>query len=311
VRSLPRLSVGLPVYNGERYLAGSLDSLLGQTYENFELIISDNASQDGTADICRDYEKLDSRVTVFHQPRNIGLSPNHNFVVAQAKGELFKWASYDDLYAKELFERCVNALDAYPNVVLAHSWTALIDDVTGTRQALTYPLATSAARAPQRFRSLLNDRGGDDIYGVVRSTVLQRALPHDSYHHSDRTIVAKLSLHGPFHQVPEWLYFRRVHPEQAEQACPTIRSRCANMDPRRANRLRHPVARLYGEYVWAYIAAIRESPLSATERRECYRSLAQWVFHRGGDPLADGPIAAPDAHIADETIVALRERAAW
>jgi glycosyltransferase involved in cell wall biosynthesis len=84
----PRLTVGLPVYNGESYLAESLEALLGQTYEDFELIIADNASTDGTADICRRNEKQDSRIRYVRQPRNLGVAPNHNYVVQQARGEL-------------------------------------------------------------------------------------------------------------------------------------------------------------------------------------------------------------------------------
>ena len=99
VSASPRLSVGLPVYNGETYIGQSIESLLGQSYEDFELIISDNASTDSTADICRHYGKQDPRIRYVRQPRNIGLSPNHNFVVQQARGEYFKWAAADDLCA--------------------------------------------------------------------------------------------------------------------------------------------------------------------------------------------------------------------
>src|SRR5690348_2515296 len=139
----PRLSVGLPVYNGERYLAETLDSLIEQTFEDFELIISDNASTDGTAGICRRYEKLDSRIRYFRQPRNIGGAPNHNFVARQARGELFKWVSADDLYARDLLERCVDALNDLPHVVLAHPWTATIDG-SGAARAVEYSLATAS-----------------------------------------------------------------------------------------------------------------------------------------------------------------------
>src|ERR1700744_3243910 len=109
--TVPRLTIGLPVYNGEKYLAESLDALLGQTYGDFELIISDNASTDGTADICHDYLERDRRIRYHRQPHNIGLSPNFNFVIAQARGEFFKCAHYDDLCAREMVERCLDALD--------------------------------------------------------------------------------------------------------------------------------------------------------------------------------------------------------
>jgi glycosyltransferase involved in cell wall biosynthesis len=296
----PRLSIGLPVYNGEKYLAESLDALLGQSYEDFELIISDNASTDGTAEICRQYLKQDSRIRYTRQPRNIGAAPNHNFVVAQAKGELFKWASYDDLYAHNLLKSCVDALDEHPQVVLAHSWTALIDDSGQVTEKIEYPLATASLRAPERFRSLLYEKSGDDSYGIIRTEVIRRVSPHDSYHHADRTITTEFALQGPFYQVPDWLYFRRDHLDRAERARPTVRTRCANLDPRRADRLRHPAARLYAEYLWGYVAAIRRAPLSPADRQECYRHLAQWASsralpgrtRRAGEP-GPGSVGAP------------------
>jgi glycosyltransferase involved in cell wall biosynthesis len=160
VNAAPRLSIGLPVYNGENYLAESIDALLGQSYEDFELIISDNASTDGTADICRRYGKQDSRIRYVRQQRNIGLVPNHNFVFRQSRGELFKWASADDLYARDLLQRCVAALDEHPDVVLAHSWEAAIDAAGNVTQSLGYPLATDSPRAPERFRSILFGSSG-------------------------------------------------------------------------------------------------------------------------------------------------------
>jgi len=307
----PRLSIGLAVYNGENYLAESLDALLGQSYEDFELIISDNASTDGTAGICRRYAERDSRIRFIRQPQNIGLAPNHNFVARQARGELFKWASHDDLYARDLLQRCVEALDENPHVVLAHSWTALVDDSGAVVKQLEYPLDTASPRVPERFRSMLFADGGDDVYGVIRADVLRRTALHGSHHHADRTITTEFALQGPFYQVPDWLYFRRDHPEREERACPTLRTRCANMDPRRADRWRHPAARLYGEYILAYVTAIRRAPLSPADRRECYSYLAEWATSRilpRRAPQTQEP--APPAHpvISADTVVVGRER---
>ena len=300
MRASPRISIGLPVYNGEKYLAESLDSLLDQSYENFELIISDNASTDGTAEICRRYMKQDSRIRYICQPSNIGIAPNHNFVVGQARGELFKWASHDDLYARDLLKRCIEALDEYPHVVLAHSWTALIDSSGLVTERIEHSQATSSLRAPERFRSLLYAKAGDEGVGVVRTKVLSSTPLHGSYHHADRTMTAELVLRGAFYQVPDSLYLRRDHPDRAERACPTVRTRCANMDPRRADRLRHPVVRLYAEYLWGYVAAIRRAPLSPMDRNECYRDLVQWASiralpgrtRRAGEP-GPGSVKAP------------------
>ena len=146
---VPRLSIGLPVYNGEDYLAESLDALLGQTYEDFELIISDNASTDGTGDMCRRYAKQDTRIRYVLQPENLGLARNHNFVFQESRGELFKWAAADDLYGQDLLQRCVDALDEHPDVVLAHAWEAAID-ASGTLSAIRPRIPSAPASCPDR-----------------------------------------------------------------------------------------------------------------------------------------------------------------
>ena len=313
----PRLGIGLPVYNGEVYLAGAIQALLGQTFENFELIISDNASTDATEDICRDAAARDSRVRYFRQDRNIGAFPNHNFVFEQSRSELFKWASHDDLYARDLVERCVTALDERPDVVLAHSWTAVIDDTDAVTAAVEYPLSTASPSAPERFRSMLFDDGRDDDYGVIRSAVLRSVPPHGSHHRSDRTIMAELVLRGPFHQVPDWLYFRRHHAMSLEGSAQTIRAKCVAWDPRRANRWRHPVARLLAEYVWAYVAAIGRAPLSSADRAACYRHLGTWLASRAmrrtvhagarGRPWASMlPAEGPQPGVAPDAISRVR-----
>jgi glycosyltransferase involved in cell wall biosynthesis len=268
------------VYNGERYLSEAIEAVLGQTYTDFELIISDNASTDLTGEICRQYAARDGRIRYVRQPVNIGAAPNHNVVVELSRGELFKWASADDLYAGDLLERCIAALDADPGVVLAHSWTAIIDDANRVVETAEYPLSTSSEHAPDRFRSTLFTSGGDDDGGVIRMDVLRRTPLVGSYHHADRTIISELALHGRFHQVPGWLYFRRDHPGRIERSSSTIRSRCEKLDPRRADRWRHPAVRLIGEYALAYESMIDRAPLSAADRWACRGWLAVWGASR-------------------------------
>jgi glycosyltransferase involved in cell wall biosynthesis len=302
------LTIGLPVYNGETYLADSIEALLGQSYEDFELIISDNASSDHTPDICRRYARQDSRVRYVRQPRNIGCAPNHNYVIDQARGELFKSASHDDLYGRDLLQRCIDALDENPDVVLAHSWSAVIDATGAVRELVDYPVATDQVRAPDRLRSMLFDGWGDDEGGVVRMDVLRRTALHQSFHFADRTFTAALALQGPFYMVPERLYFRRAHPAQGG-AHQSVRARCANLDPRRASRWRHPTVRLYGEYIWAYADAIGRAPLSAADRAECYRTLARWVVSRaapvGGRELRRRGLQQPESYSDAKTLVSI------
>lgn len=307
--SVPRLTIGLPVYNGEQFLGEALDALLGQTYKDFELIVSDNASTDRTADICRRYAEQDSRIRYVRQSRNIGLIPNHVFVMEEARGELYKCAAHDDLYARDLLARCVGALDEDQNAVLAHSWSAMIDRSGGVTGTLGQRVAMDSPRAPDRFRNVLFCGCHDYEYGVIRTRALRRMTRLGSYHHADRTLNAELALYGTFHLVPDWLYFRREHTGRPPQ---TVRDRCVIFDPRRADRLRHPVVRLYGEYLWRYIPALRRAPLSTAERRECYFHLAHWIASRvlpvagrtlrreplREDSLSDTPLIPVDSVVA-------------
>ena len=285
----PRLTVGLPVYNGERYVAEALDSLLGQSFTDFELIISDNASTDATAEICRRYAASDPRVRYVRQPRNIGCNPNHNFLVGQARGEYFKWGAHDDLYGPDLLARCVAALDKYPDVVLSSVDKAVIDEAGTVVEECEYTLDTGSRDVTERFRSLVVTDGADDEYGVIRTHVLRSVRPKDGYHHSSRPFIAEIAFRGRFHQVREQLYFRRDHPSRGDRNA-TIPALCTNLDPRRAGQ---GTTRLVAEYAYRYFEAVARAPISPTEKLACYRILLSHLgrsgFHRvisrNSDPL--------------------------
>ena len=281
----PRLSIGLPVYNGESLLPEAIDALLGQSYKDFELIISDNASTDHTEEICRGYEEQDSRVRYIRQPRNIGMIPNHNFLVGVARGEFFKWASYDDLYHRDFLLRCVEALDQHPEAALAHAWCVLTDAARDPVQFFKYPEGTTASRAPDRFRSMLYDGKGDWTYAVFRSSILRQTPLHPTYHNGERTLITEFALHGTLYQVPDWMFFRRDHPNRHQSP----REWSAGYDPRRAKQ---SAIRLYAEYLWGYVSVVRRSPLPSAEKRECYGHLARWLASRAVPAHQEGEAEA-------------------
>src|ERR671915_430558 len=95
----PLVSIGLPVYNGANYLRKAVETILEQSYESLELIISDNASTDDTADICRDLSARDARIRVSRNAQNVGAARNYNIVFNAARGKYFKWAAHDDVLA--------------------------------------------------------------------------------------------------------------------------------------------------------------------------------------------------------------------
>ena len=122
------VSIGLPVFNAEQYLEQSLASILSQTYGNFELIISDNASTDATEAICQRYVVRDARVRYHRNSRNHGPTFNFRQVVLLSSGEYFLWAAHDDMFAPEYVERCVAFLEQNPDVVLCYSKSIEIDE---------------------------------------------------------------------------------------------------------------------------------------------------------------------------------------
>jgi glycosyltransferase involved in cell wall biosynthesis len=227
-------------------------------------------------------------------PVNRGSSFNHNFVIEQARGEFFKWVSDDDLYAPDLLQRCIDALDTRPEISLAHAWTAFIDDQGRVTDKIDYPLTTDVPDPVERFRSVLYTQGGDDIYGVIRMSILRQVAPFGSYHWADRPFVAELALHGPFHNVPEFLYFRRDHPDRTTRVGLDIRARCTRLDPARANRWRHPLVRLLSEYVLGFISAIRRAPISRRDRVRCARELLLWLLSHANPMHRRELLKSPD-----------------
>ena len=114
----PRLSIGLPVFNGERYLAAAIGSVLDSSFSDWELIISDNASTDGTQALAQSFAQQDARIRYLRNATNIGALPNFNQVVHASRGEYFKWLAYDDLCGPDLLSRCVEVLDRDSTIVL-------------------------------------------------------------------------------------------------------------------------------------------------------------------------------------------------
>src|SRR2546426_9055189 len=212
----PRVSMAVPVYNGERYLGEALDSLLAQTYHDFELIICDNASTDGTGEIARSYASIDERVRYVRNERNLGLAGNVKRAFQLSSGEYFRWHAADDVCAPQFLARCVAVLDRHPAVVLAYPRTKLIDADGRVTAAYDDGLHLQAARPSVRFQQLLERVGYVNAqFGLLRAEVLRRTGLLGSYPAADVVFVAQLSLHGRFWEVPSFLFYRRFHPGAA------------------------------------------------------------------------------------------------
>ncbi len=122
------VSIGMPVYNDEKFLATALDSLLDQSYSNFEIIISDDCSTDGSASICKKYAEKDRRIKYIRQEINLGISHNMEFLLHEATGEYFMWAANDDIWHSDFIRTLKNTLDQNQKVILAFCSFIQIDD---------------------------------------------------------------------------------------------------------------------------------------------------------------------------------------
>src|SRR2546422_1349203 len=212
-RAAPRVSVGLPVYNGERYLPEALDSLLTQTYADFELIICDNASTDHTGEIAQSYAAKDKRVRYARNERNLGAGGNFRRAFELSSGAYFRWAAADDLSAPQSLARCVEVLDQEPAVVLAYPKTRLIDEQGRVISNYDDRLHLQAARASERFRQVLERLGYCHVaYGLMRADLLKQTRLFGDFLAADVVFLAELSLYGAFWEVPEFLFYRRFPP---------------------------------------------------------------------------------------------------
>jgi glycosyltransferase involved in cell wall biosynthesis len=210
-RATPAVSIGLPVYNGETHLAQALDSLLAQTCTDFEIVVSDNASQDATREICEAYAARDPRVRYVRQARNIGAPRNWNAVVHEASGQYFKWASANDYCNPAFIESCVASLAVDDRLVLAFGTTMLIDEETGAAREYEGDVEVLDERASQRFARVCGSWALNNAQsGVFRLDVLRRTQLDRPYIGGDLMLMAELSLHGRFKRVPEAVLYRRI-----------------------------------------------------------------------------------------------------
>ena len=280
---IPSVTVGLLVRNGEKFISETINSILAQTFKDFELLISDNASTDETERICREYAKIDKRIRYVRQTENIGAIGNFNFLVRLAKGKYFKWAAADDLIAPTFLASCIEVLECQPKFILCHSETVTIggsgeelpNDIICSSGAAESPLEgyLGRYRPSQRFKDvLLGKTAVMDYWGVIRTAQLRAAGQRLPYIGCEKVFMAKLSLQGRFAEIPEKLFAYRMHPDSfSSQTTAKAQQTWCNA---RSEVKRYP--RLV--FLRGYLDAVATSRLSFTERILCYIAIARYLL---------------------------------
>jgi glycosyltransferase involved in cell wall biosynthesis len=286
----PLVSIGLFVYNGERFLEETLHSILNQTFSDFELIISDNASTDRTGEIAEAFAKHDDRIRYCRSEKNMGAGWNIRRVYELATGKYFKQAAADDVLEPDFLRRCVEILESDSDCVVAHTRTKEVDENGTFIKNYVTPMTTDSSDPVARFRGILMTGGHMcyQIFGVMRMSALRRIPPQGSYVNADGVLLARMSLLGRFHEIPEYLFISRRHSGQSMATLPVRvkqprRFRLTNRhstlpspewwDPAKARAVTFPEFRRLLEY----FLSIYRAPLGAGQKLRCYGMLLPWI----------------------------------
>jgi glycosyltransferase involved in cell wall biosynthesis len=271
----PRVSIGVPVYNGENYLAKALDSILSQTFTDLEVVISDNASTDSTAAICEEYQQRDSRIRYYRSEKNLGGIRNFNRVFELSKGEFFQWVAHDDEIAPQYLEHAVAIFDQHPEVVLCYARAYRINENERVGPIDFKPVATNASVKARLHDVIFTAHLCIPIAGVVRASALKETRCHMPFVGSDWNLLVELALIGQYYEIPDYFYLRRSHPLRSVKVY-TKHERIVWSDPSKAKNLNFPTWRQNYEY----FRSIRRARLSFRERLQCYRVILKWLSLR-------------------------------
>jgi glycosyltransferase involved in cell wall biosynthesis len=270
----PLVSVGMPLYNAVEYLDEAIESLLDQTFGDFELVMSDNASTDGTVDRCREWAAKDSRIVVLASDTNRGAAWNYNRTVEASSGRYFRWQAHDDRCDADHLLRLVDCFSRDPGIVLAYSHTRLIDAQGDEIRLLHDRLGVDSDSAAQRYRMMIrNLKDCNAVFGLIDRSVLMNTQMIGAYASSDRALLYELALRGRFGEVSEHLFERRRHIKSSLRASRSRKDLESWFDTSARRGSMFPGLRLFGRHAQNLWSA----PLTTRERAECGFVLAtEW-----------------------------------
>jgi len=266
----PLVTIGLPVYNSEKYLEQSLKSLLAQTYSDFVLIISDNASTDGTPLICKRYADADGRVKYFRNDTNIGNPRNFNRVAALTTTRYLKWSTSDDFWEPTFLERSLDIMEHDPAVALCYPQAVLVDAEGRNPTPYDDVLHLMQENPADRFIALVeNIKLAHQHLGLIRMSHLRRTHLLGVHAGSDINLLAELTLYGKFFELPHRLFFRRFHKDSG-----SWKRGNAEHDAKyyHAAGKGHGRLRLWRTHV-GFLSAVHTSPLPLQSKAKLYRYL--------------------------------------
>jgi hypothetical protein len=280
----PLISIGVPAYNAAAHIGTTLEGLLAQSFGDFEIIVSDNASTDATREVVEDYVRRDPRIRYERQAVNIGANPNYSHVVHRARGEFFKWSSSSDWCAPNFLECCLTELRAHDDTVLVAPRTWLFQDTPDKVEVYAGDIAILDEAPSARLARVCSALAlNNAINGLIRMSALRRTRLIDTYRGADVILMGHLALLGKFRLLEQRLFYRRM-----ERATSTALQDEAGMwkhhyPQRSARTLFQGTKRQVGR-TWAALSA----PMSAAEKARTLALVARifyWEHRFLGDDL--------------------------
>jgi len=274
----PPVMIGLPVYNGEQYVTESIESLLNQTFEDFLIVISDNASTDSTGEICRRFASADSRIRYHRNPTNIGMAGNYNLLFGMCHSEYFRWATADDYSSVDMLAEAVEVMKANPALALCYPRAYFVDSEGREIGRWEDELHLLQDDPLDRFKIVVRKIGRVHHHlGLMRSSFLRRTGLLSRHVSSDKGLIAELSLHGKFFQIPKYQFFRRMHEDSSSWATEDEAHQARRYHASNVHRIPFNALRFH----WRFVEAINRSSLSVWDRARAYGFLARVAaWHR-------------------------------
>lgn len=290
------------MYNGAQYVEEAIRSILSQSYCDFELIISDNASTDATGEICQSFAADDSRIRYRRAERNLGAAANYNVVVEMARGKFFKWAAHDDICAPGLFDACLSALEnSSDDVVLAHANTRIIDKNGVPVRDMNEVEPLVGGTPVERLDELL--KGGptsilyhcSPVFGLCRLDVLKQTRLIQAFRAADAVLLVELALRGSFVAVDDYLFLRRMHDGNSMVANRTDIAIASWYDPSVPETFPMPRTRLF----IGFLTAIGRAPMPPACKARAYNVLVGWLARNRTWRVIGGELKIRARELAD------------
>lgn len=284
----PLVTVGVPVYNGERFLRYTLESLLAQEFKDFELLISDNGSTDATPAICEEFARRDPRIRYIRHDVNRGASWNFKYLLDSAVGEYLMWAGSHDMWHPRFIGACLEVLAHDPEVVVAYTQAQMIDADGNPIEIMKDDVDTRGYGLVRRVRIVISNLNtGNMVYGMFRTETLRKCRIGMSFYRWDLVVLTEANILGSGALIREPLFLRREFRKPSDYENPIVTM--MRVDPTIAERQK--LMRTYIQMAWELVVSVDRAPVNSLVKfyllinvvyyftRRWYRQMWAELFH--------------------------------